>query len=115
MNFKETAIDGLGSYNQNTTFSAVWFGFCRKSTGNLNTDKLFTGQRLDQTGLYFYNARYYDAEIGRFISADSIVPDWTNPQSLNRYSYCLNNPLRYVDPSGHDEKEYSSAQKGAAR
>jgi RHS repeat-associated protein len=57
---------------------------------------------LDSTGLYFYNARYYDAEIGRFISADTIVPDPSNPQTLNRYSYCLNNPLRYIDPSGHD-------------
>jgi RHS repeat-associated protein len=34
------------------------------------TDKLFTGQRLDQTGLYFYNARYYDATIERFISGE---------------------------------------------
>ncbi len=46
-------------------------------------------------------ARYYDATIGRFISPDTIVPEPFNPQSLNRYSYCLNNPLRYVDPSGH--------------
>ena len=47
-------------------------------------------------------ARYYDATIGRFISADTIVPNPYNPQSLNRYSYCLNNPLRYIDPSGYD-------------
>jgi RHS repeat-associated protein len=65
------------------------------------TDRKFTGQRLDQTGLYYYGARYYDANIGRFISPDSIVPDPSNPQSLNRYSYCLNNPLRFIDPSGH--------------
>ena len=32
-----------------------------------------------------------------------MVPNWTDPQSLGRYSYCRNNPLRYVDPSGHDE------------
>ncbi len=36
-----------------------------------------------------------------FITPDSIVPDWSNPQSLNRYAYCLNNPLIYTDPSGH--------------
>jgi hypothetical protein len=39
--------------------------------------------------------------INRFVSADTIVPGYTNPQSLNRYSYVLNNPLRYTDPTGH--------------
>jgi len=39
--------------------------------------------------------------INRFVSVDTIVPGYTNPQSLNRYSYVLNNPLRYNDPSGH--------------
>jgi RHS repeat-associated protein len=78
------------------------FGECRNSTGTLPTDKKFTGQRLDNTGLYYYNARYYDPGIGRFISADTIVSDPSNPQSLNRYSYCLNNPLKYIDPTGHD-------------
>ena len=77
------------------------FGETRSETGLLGTDKKFTGQRLDGTGLYYYNARYYDPAIGRFISADSIVPNPADPQSLNRYSYCLNNPLRYIDPSGH--------------
>ena len=65
------------------------------------TDKKFTGQRLDGTGLYYYNARYYDPTIGRFISTDTVIPDPTNPQAFNRYSYCLNNPLKYIDPSGH--------------
>lgn len=51
--------------------------------------------------MYYYGARYYDASIGRFISPDTLVQDYTNPQTLNRYSYCLNNPLRYVDPTGH--------------
>jgi len=72
------------------------------NSGSVPTDKQFTGQRLDDTGLYYYGARYYDPIIGRFISADTIVPDFANPQSLNRYSYCINNPLKYVDPSGQD-------------
>ncbi len=44
----------------------------------------------------------YDPVIGRFITPDNIIPNQYNPQSLNRYSYCLNNPLIYVDPSGHN-------------
>ena len=55
--------------------------------GDVPTDIKFTGQRLDDTGLYYYNARYYDANIGRFISADTIIPNPANPQSFNRYSY----------------------------
>ncbi|MFO8011463.1 MAG: RHS repeat-associated core domain-containing protein [Dehalococcoidia bacterium] len=44
---------------------------------------------------------YHNPEIGRFISADTIVGDPANPQFLNRYSYVLNNPLKYTDPSGN--------------
>jgi RHS repeat-associated protein len=77
------------------------FGECRVSTGTLPTDKKYTGQRSDSTGLYYYNARYYYPEIGRFISPDMIVPDATNPQALNRFTYVLNNPLKYTDPTGH--------------
>jgi hypothetical protein len=47
------------------------------------------------------NARFFVPGIGRFASADTIVPDPTNPQQYNRYSYTLNNPLRYSDPTGH--------------
>jgi RHS repeat-associated protein len=62
----------------------------------------FTGQEEDEEiGLYNYNARLYDPVLGRFISADSIVPDPGDLQALNRYSYCLNNPLIYTDPSGN--------------
>jgi len=62
----------------------------------------FTGQILDdETGLYFYESRYYDPELGRFTQPDTIVPDPDDPQTLNRYTYTLNNPLKYVDPTGH--------------
>jgi hypothetical protein len=43
--------------------------------------------------------------LGRFISPDTIVPDPANPQSLNRYAYVGNNPLKYTDPSGHWSEE----------
>lgn len=66
------------------------------------TDRQFTGQRRESgLGLYDYNARFYDPLLGRFIQADTIVPDHRNPQLLNRYSYAGNNPIRYNDPDGH--------------
>jgi hypothetical protein len=51
--------------------------------------------------LYNYKARFYDPYITHFIQPDTIVPDQSDPQSLNRYSYALNNPIKYNDPSGH--------------
>jgi len=51
--------------------------------------------------LHYYQARYYDATLNRFIQPDSIIPNLYNPQSLNRYSYVQNNPVRYTDPTGH--------------
>jgi len=66
------------------------------------TDFTFTGQRAERGfGLMDYKARYYNPRLGRFISADSIVPEPGNPQSLNRYSYVLNRPLQGGDPTGH--------------
>ena len=66
------------------------------------TTKRFTGQYHEEAlGLYFYGARWYDPLIGRFTQADTLIPDPASPQAFNRYAYTLNNPLRYVDPSGH--------------
>jgi hypothetical protein len=48
-----------------------------------------------------YGARFYSPRLGRFVSADSIVPQPGEPQALNRYSYVYNNPVIYTDPSGH--------------
>jgi len=66
------------------------------------TDKLFTGQRkMADLDIYHYGARFYNPKLGRFLSPDTIVPEYINPQGWNRYSYALNNPLRYTDPTGH--------------
>ncbi len=70
----------------------------------LPTDYRFTGQRSEEAALgslYDYGARFYSPLLGRFISADTLVPEPGNPQALNRYAYVNNNPLRYKDPSGH--------------
>jgi RHS repeat-associated protein len=61
----------------------------------------YTGhEALDQLGLVHMNARLYDPLIGRHTSADPTVPEPANAQSLNRYSYVLNNGLAFVDPTG---------------
>ena len=70
------------------------------TTSNSIWDK-FTGYRLDpETGLEYAHARYYNPSLGRFMSPDPLGGDRTNPQSLNRYAYVVNNPINYVDPSG---------------
>jgi RHS repeat-associated protein len=78
------------------------FGETRFTTGTMFTDKLFTGQReITGLGIYHYGARFYSPKLGRFLSADTVVPVFANPQSLNRFSYTVNNPIRYNDPDGH--------------
>jgi RHS repeat-associated protein len=68
----------------------------------LQTDFGYTGQRnLSGTGLMDYRARFYSQSLGRFIQPDSIIPNPTNPQSFNRYSYVINRPLVFTDPSGN--------------
>ena len=55
-----------------------------------------------ETGLIYMKGRYYDPQLGRFISADPVVQGaGAHPQALNRYSYALNNPFAYTDPTGH--------------
>ena len=75
------------------------------------TNRGFTGhEHFDQVGIIHMNGRIYDPTIGRFLQADPIVQDPYNTQSLNRYSYVMNNPLSYTDPTG-----YSRLRKGAWR
>jgi RHS repeat-associated protein len=78
------------------------YGEERWTNGATPTDFTFTGQRNEAGfGLMDYNARYYSARLGRFVSPDTIIPEPINSQGFNRYSYANNNPLKYTDPSGH--------------
>jgi len=78
------------------------YGQFSTNTGIKSTSYYFTGKELDdETGLMFYGARYYDPQIGRFITPDAIVSHPYDLQDLNRYSYCNNNPINYIDPTGH--------------
>jgi len=57
---------------------------------------------LEKTGLDYFGARYFSSPLGRFMSPDPLMASakTSNPQSWNRYTYTLNNPLRYIDPLG---------------
>ena len=67
------------------------------------TDYGYTGHiQLDTFSLVHMGARIYDPKLGRYISPDNVVQNVADSQALNRYSYCVNNPLRYVDPTGND-------------
>jgi RHS repeat-associated protein len=62
----------------------------------------YTGQsKQDLSGLYFYQARWFDPYIGRFLSPDLVVTDPGSSIDWDRYSYTRNNPLNYTNPSGH--------------
>ena len=58
-------------------------------------------EELPWFNLVNMNGRLYDPTVGRFLSADPVVQSPANTQNFNRYSYCLNNPLKYTDPSGY--------------
>jgi RHS repeat-associated protein len=67
--------------------------------GLIGNPYMFTGRRFDlETGLYYYRARYYNPQIGRFLQTDPAY------SSINLYAYCGNNPLNFVDPFGDTEK-----------
>jgi len=102
--------DHLGSTSLATTAAGALhsrqgyypYGETRYTAGELPTDFGFTGQRDDSyIKLIQMGARWYDAQLGRWISADTLVPNPANPQDFNRYTYVSNNPLRYTDPTGH--------------
>ncbi|MBI4488710.1 MAG: hypothetical protein HY694_06460, partial [Deltaproteobacteria bacterium] len=82
------------------------WGKVSRDEGIGDSVRRFTGKQLDpESGLYYYGGRYYDPELGRFISPDPFVSEPGNPQILNRYSYVGNNPVNYIDPDGFKRKK----------
>jgi RHS repeat-associated protein len=62
----------------------------------------YTGQYSDSyINLLWYGSRHYDPELGRFIQPDTIIPDPSNSQGWDRFSYAFNNPVTLTDPDGH--------------
>ncbi len=89
------AVAGTAAYYQP-------YGSGRTSPPTTLTERGYTGHHENRDiGLTYMNARYYIPGLGRFLTADTLVPSPTNPQSHNRYSYVLGNPLVLVDPTGH--------------
>ena len=76
------------------------WGTTWSSTGDTQTDYAYTGQ-MKVDDIYYYNARWYDPTIGRFMQADTLVPGHQGTQAFDRYAYVNNNPLKYTDPSGN--------------
>ncbi len=99
--------DHLGStrlmtqLNQSIYDSMDYQPFGEQIAGNTGSTHKFTGKERDaESGLDYFGARYFGSSMGRMMSPDPIGGDMTNPQSLNKYAYALNNPLRYTDPTG---------------
>ncbi len=74
------------------------YGNQRYTKGSMGTAKGYTGQYADATGLDYYNARYYDPIVGRFVSADTVQG---NEQGMDPYAYVMGNPETMNDPTGH--------------
>src|SRR5271170_5868898 len=84
------------------------------ATEACTTDYKFTGKERDsESGLDNFGARYDASTMGRFMTPDPLMASATvrNPQTWNRYAYALNNPLRYVDPTGMIEESAADCQK----
>ena len=90
------SYDPHGKRRQATWEDAVTQVFSAETTRGFTHHEM-----LDDVGLIHMNGRVYDPDLGRFISADPHIQEPLNGQSLNRYSYVLNNPLSYTDPSGY--------------
>jgi RHS repeat-associated protein len=77
------------------------WGGNRFTNGTTPTSYRYTGQRESEVGLYYYGARFYDPQLGRFVSPDMVIPQGQGSQAWDRYAGMNNNPVRYTDPTGH--------------
>ncbi|MCB9148602.1 MAG: RHS repeat-associated core domain-containing protein [Caldilineaceae bacterium] len=107
-----TTGSGVGTSQTYCAYGKTRSGTTCASGNSLATDRQFTGQKYDVTGLHYYAARYYDDHIGQFVSPDSMVPDASNLISWNRFAYAADNPLNFFDPTGHCEKSIGDDDYG---
>ncbi len=81
-------------------YGETWF-----EEGDTNNAPKYNSQELDrESNFYYYNARHYSQEVARFVTADTVIDGEFDTQGWNRYAYCKNNPIRYKDPTGHNQQ-----------
>jgi RHS repeat-associated protein len=106
LNSVDTITNNLGVVEERFAYKPFGQRLNLDVNGNLtnkesHTNRGYTGhEHIEDSSLIHMNGRVYDSSIARFISADPHIQSPYNTQSYNRYSYTLNNPLKYTDPSG---------------
>ena len=118
-------VDGLGSVTAvtNTSGQVLYrstykvFGQMARTAdpeNSIQTRLGFAGREISVGGLMNNRARYYDSTVGRFLQVDTFAGSELTPPSLNRYTYVLNSPVNYIDPSGHAISGWWFVAAGAA-
>ena len=109
LSYYQAVTDNLGSIiavfdnKLNRVFEASYDAWGKQTVkfDEIGLYRGFTGhENVGRSELVNMNHRVYDSSIGRFLSPDNYVQLPENSQSFNRYSYCINNPLKYTDPTG---------------
>ena len=96
------SVSAVADTNGNLVSKTLYepWGTTRYENGDDITEYGYTGQ-MQEGDIYFYNARWYDPQLGRFMQPDTIVPlQVQGTQAFDRYAYVNNNPMNYVDPGG---------------
>ena len=105
------AVDSVGNLLARYTYSS--FGFPTLIEGSPQTDFLYTGEQWDpEAKILYLRARYYDPQIGRFLSPDPLMGVISDPQSFNRYLYASNDPVNRVDPAGMESSFWDDLNRG---
>lgn len=96
------SFDPFGARRDTTSGQLMPWSPSLQGDLDASTHHGYTGhEQVDKVGIIHMNGRIYDPSLGRFLQADPFVQDTTNSQSLNRYSYVLNNPMAFTDPTGY--------------
>jgi len=100
------------SGNVVATYEYDAFGRLLKETGTVENPYRYAGYRYDkETGLYYLQSRYYNPEMGRFLTRDVFEGFLNETLSVNKYVYTENNPVMSIDPDGYWKKTIYLSKK----